>query len=52
MNPRLRPILASLAALLCLWADAPAADAPRRTTVSIDGRAFHINGKPTYAGRT
>src|SRR5881397_3335109 len=25
---------------------------PRRTTVSIAGNEFHINGKPTYAGRT
>src|SRR4051812_33524062 len=24
----------------------------RRTVVSIDGQAFHINGKPTYADRT
>lgn len=24
----------------------------RRTVVSIEGDAFHINGKPTYAGRT
>ena len=42
-------------ATLCLCLPplpAPAADAPRRTTVSIVGRAFHINGKPTYAGRT
>ena len=25
---------------------------PRRTVVSIEGRAFHINGRPTYAGRS
>jgi hypothetical protein len=25
---------------------------PRETTVSIHGDAFHINGRPTYAGRT
>src|SRR5687767_8616007 len=24
----------------------------RRTTVSIQGDAFHINGRPTYEGRT
>ena len=24
----------------------------RKTTLLIDGRAFHLNGKPTYAGRT
>jgi hypothetical protein len=30
-----------------------AADAPqRKTTVSIAANAFHINGKPTYEGRT
>lgn len=30
-----------------------AADAPtRKTEVSIAGAAFHINGKPTYAGRS
>ena len=30
--------------------DAVAAE--RKTVVSIEGQAFHINGKPTYAGRT
>jgi hypothetical protein len=30
----------------------PAAGASRRTVVSIHGDAFHLNGKPTYAGRT
>jgi hypothetical protein len=29
-----------------------AADPPRKTAVSISGQAFHINGRPTYAGRT
>jgi hypothetical protein len=29
-----------------------AEDAPRRTEVAIVGDAFHINGRPTYAGRT
>jgi hypothetical protein len=24
----------------------------RKTVVSIEGRAFHVNGKPTYAGRS
>src|SRR3954452_16236999 len=34
---------------LCL----PAVAAPQRqATISIGGRAFRINGKPTYAGRT
>lgn len=26
--------------------------AERSTTVTIEGQAFHLNGKPTYAGRT
>jgi hypothetical protein len=30
----------------------PATGSSRRTVVSIHGDAFHINGKPTYAGRT
>ncbi|HUQ69607.1 MAG TPA: hypothetical protein VM165_08795 [Planctomycetaceae bacterium] len=42
--------------LLCLALGpmvATAADVPmRRTTVSIVGEAFHINGRPTYPGRT
>src|SRR5881394_3435255 len=29
-----------------------AAAPPRQTTVSIDGRAFRINGQPTYVGRS
>jgi hypothetical protein len=29
-----------------------AADPPRKTAVSIAGQAFHINGRPTYEGRT
>lgn len=28
------------------------ADKPRRTTVTIKGEQFHINGQPTYEGRT
>lgn len=30
----------------------PAANAPGRTTVAIDGERFLIDGEPTYAGRT
>jgi hypothetical protein len=42
---------ALLALALCA-ATVPADDAPkRRTAVSIAGDKFHINGKPTYAGR-
>jgi hypothetical protein len=29
-----------------------AADEPRKTEVAIVGQAFHINGRPTYEGRT
>ena len=36
---------------LCLAFAAMAATAPEKTTVSIVGDAFHINGAPTYAGR-
>src|SRR5918997_1288103 len=43
----------SRAALLTavLSSTAFAADPPK-TEVSIEGTAFHINGKPTYKGRT
>ena len=41
----------SLILLLLGFATAPAAPA-RKTEVSIQGDAFHLNGKPTYAGRT
>ncbi len=40
--------------IVLAWPPAAAARAEspqRRTEVSIHGRAFHINGKPTYAGR-
>ncbi len=40
-----------LAASLSSVVAEPAATTAR-TTVSIVGEAFHINGKPTYAGRT
>ena len=42
-------------AALCFCVPTPSAsagDATRRTTVSIKGQAFHVNGRPTYAGRT
>jgi hypothetical protein len=49
--------IAILAAVLCLSGVARAQDATRsvptaRTEVSIVGDAFHINGRPTYEGRT
>ncbi|HEX8916311.1 MAG TPA: hypothetical protein VF796_28430 [Humisphaera sp.] len=49
-----RAFLASASALPLASLLARAADAlpPRKTAVSIEGRAFHVNGKPTYAGRT
>ena len=37
---------------LCLAFSAMAATAPEKTAVSIVGDAFHINGEPTYEGRT
>ena len=37
---------------LCLVFSATTATAPQKTAVSIVGDAFHINGTPTYAGRT
>jgi hypothetical protein len=43
--------LALAPARRCAAADAGAAS-PRHTEVSIHGAAFHINGTPTYAGRT
>jgi hypothetical protein len=51
-------IFGPLAAVLagCQSGPAPtagsAARAPQRTSVSIIGEEFHINGRPTYAGRT
>ena len=41
-----------LAAILLLENALLAADPPRKTAVSIVRQAFHINGQPTYAGRT
>jgi len=42
-----------LTPLLLLVASLAVANEPeRKTEVSIHGDAFHINGKPTYAGRT
>ena len=44
---------AAFFALLCaVVGHCFAADAPRKTTVSIVGEDFHINGQPTYAGRS
>jgi hypothetical protein len=42
------PCLTLFAALLA----APAAEPARKTTVAIIGEEFHLNGQPTYAGRT
>ena len=38
--------------LACTITALRAADPPRKTSVSIVADAFHINGQPTYAGRT
>jgi hypothetical protein len=42
----------ALVAVLCLAMAADSLAQQRRTTVSIVGDAFHINGRPTYEGRT
>lgn len=47
LNP-LKPF--TLACLLCVLHHSVAAE--RKTSVSIVGEDFHLNGKPTYAGRT
>lgn len=39
-------------ALMCFIGTLAQAATPPQTTVSIVGEDFHINGKPTYAGRT
>ena len=42
----------SLLTLILVFSSAPAQNTPKRQTdVSIQGDAFHINGKPTYPGR-
>jgi len=51
----MRSTVAGFALFLVALVGAPgvtAQDAPRRTAVAIAGDAFHINGKPTYPGRT
>ena len=51
----MRSTVAGFALFLVALLGAPgvtAQDAPRRTAVAIAGDAFHINGKPTYPGRT
>lgn len=45
---RLLPCLA----LFLLLAAGPAAEPARKTSVAIVGEEFHLNGRPTYAGRT
>ncbi len=48
MRTRLPLVVLLLAASTCFAAEEPA----RRTEVAIVGEAFHISGRPTYAGRT
>ena len=43
-------LLLVLGALLCSHSLAADEAAPRKTTVSIVGDSFHLNGAPTYAG--
>jgi hypothetical protein len=47
-----RSLLAAALASPLAVRSALAADDAGRTVVSVVGNAFHINGKPTYAGRT
>jgi len=47
----MRPLLLLLVPLAALRAADPPGTAKRKTDVSIQGDAFHVNGKPTYAGR-
>lgn len=47
-----RPLLLALAALTTTALFAASADSGPRTTVTIEGDQFFINGRPTYAGRT
>jgi hypothetical protein len=48
------PLFALVAVCLFLASHRASADAgsARKTVVSIQGRSFHVNGKPTYAGRS
>jgi len=46
------PLLLLLGSLLTSPLSIAAASAAPKTTVSIQGDQFHINGQPTYAGRT
>jgi hypothetical protein len=45
-------LLICTAFVSCVSLFARAAEPQRKTTVAIAGDAFHINGKPTYEGRT
>jgi hypothetical protein len=47
----MRAVLLLLAGWVCASAAFAAGPPPRKTTVSIDGHAFLINGQPTYKGR-
>ena len=48
----MRPILALFILFSIGFVAVAGAAPPRKTTVTIVGEAFHINGKPTYPGRT
>src|SRR5262245_2452465 len=47
----MRPLLLLLVPLAALRAADTPGPAKRKTEVSIQGDAFHVNGKPTYPGR-
>ena len=47
----MRYVVVSILCAVCAFASTLAA-AERKTEVEIRGEKFHINGQPTYAGRT
>ncbi len=50
--PRILLIVVSLGSLVAATAAEPARPPQRKTIVTIEGKAFQINGQPTYKGRT
>jgi len=50
--PMVIPLVCAAVLIQLERASAAEAAAPSRTVISIEGRSFHMNGKPTYAGRS
>ncbi len=48
----LKKLFLAIAVVACVGVSAAAEAPQRKTEVSIHGAQFHINGRPTYAGRT